>query len=1062
LRFNTPVLASEVKRTVTFDPDLAGGRDDYDPWENASDHYVELSFPHRESRTYDVSLPERLKPYRDYHVSIPTRGWLDTVRAWVTDSPGAALTDVFGRPLPDPVTLAFRTNHRRPDFKLVHHDAVLEAGIDSEVPLYTTNMEQIRLDYRRLTKDAATNAHQTLKVPQVEDLSFAIPLEAREMVGEDSGVVYGALRSTPGVTKSRYERRFFAQVTPYQVYAKVGHFNSLVWVTDLASGEPVADARVSIYTDAISSLDPVPDSATLAVTDEHGIAMVPGTETLDPSLKTFQWSCNEDCEKLMVRVDGARGMALLPLNHDFAANVARASNYQVFPRTQKRHGHIHAWGTTAQGVYRAGDTIQYKLYVRDQSNERFVAAPASGYTLTVKDPTGKVVMERKDLTLNAFGAIDGEYTVPDNAVMGWYGFELEADFTEYRWWPMRVLVTDFTPAAFRVASDLNGDLFRPGAELVSTTRATLHSGGAYTQAEARVTVNLRARSFRSEDPVAAGFFFDTSNDRTREQLQQVVGELSSDGTYRDTLTLSEGPIVYGDLQVESAVRDDRGKYVSATSTARFVALDRFVGLHKDTWVFDEDKPAEVEYLVVDEHGAPVADTDVSIAIERLEMKAARVKSAGNAYTTRYTETWEPAGECAGKPEGAPMACTFTPESPGRYRLVASIQDTRGRAHSTTLMAWVAGKGQVVWQDDASNALDLVPEATAYQVGDTARVLVKNPYPGATALVTLERYGVLRQWQTTLEGSTPIIEFPIERNLLPGAYLSVVVFSPRVAEPPPANDDGAAELDLGKPAFRVGYLTLPVSDPEKQVDVTVGTDREVYRPGERVQVTLQAEQAQMGRQPLEYAVAVLDEAVLDLVSGGTAYFDPYAGFNSLDGLDVENYSLLMRIIGRQKFEKKGANSGGDGGQGLSMRSLFKYVAYWNPSIKAGGRGEAKFDFELPDNLTGWRVLALAVTPEDGFGLGQGSFRTNQPTEIRPVMPNQVAEGDGFTAGFSVMNRTEAERTVAVKITATGDVDAGAAELTEDLTLAPYERQIVYLPVVASRLPLRRDAQAGEIR
>lgn len=1062
LRFSAPVLGSEVGRTVTFEPGLAGGRQDYDPWENARDRYAYLNFAHSRSRTYDVALPERLQPFMGYRVSIPVAGLVDRVLAWVTDGQAGGLVDVFGRPLTAAIEASFRTNHRRPDFRLVHHEAVLEAGIDSEVPLYTTNLDQVRLDYRRLAGNTIATESQLLEVPEVQDLSFAMPLNVREMIGDGTGVVYGTVNSTPDVVKHHRERRFFAQVTAYQVYAKVGHFNTLVWVTDLASGDPVPGARVSLYRDAISSLDPLPDDAAVGVTDAGGIAMLPGTEQLDPKLETFRWNCGEDCEKLIVRIDGSRGMALLPLNHDFRADVGSASNYRVYAWSRVRYGHMQAWGTTAQGVYRAGDTVRFKIYVRNQSNEQHVAAPDSAYTLSLTDPTGKVVHEQKDVSLNAFGAFHGEYTVPENGVMGWYQFNLSAGFTDQRWQPMRVLVTDFTPAAYRVASDLNGDLFRPGSDLVATTRATLHSGGAYTQAEARVTVNLLARAFRSEDPVAREFHFDTGNERDRVQLQQVTGELNDEGTFASTLPLSEHPVAYGDLQVESAVRDDRGSYVSATSSARYVALDRFVGLRKDAWVFKQGEPATIQYITVDEHGAPVSDTGVRIAIERLDVKTARVKSAGNAYTSRYVETWEPAGQCQGQPAGAALACTFTPEAPGRYRMVASIGDTRGRAHTSTLTGWVAGRGRVVWRDDATNALELIPEATEYQVGDTARVLVKNPYPGATALVTLERYGVLRQWQQTLEGSTPIIEFPIEQHALPGAYLSVVVFSPRVADPPDGNRDGGAALDLGKPAFRVGYLELPVVDPQKRLAVTAQSDRETYRPGERVRVELDTRHEKGRELPTEYAVVVLDEAVLDLIRGGTRYFDPYQGFNTVDGLDVENYSLLTRIIGRQKFEKKGANSGGDGGEGLSMRSLFKYVAYWNPSLRADAGGSAGFAFDLPDNLTAWRVLALAVTPENGFGLGETTFRTNQPTEIRPVMPNQVAEGDGFSAGFSVMNRTDARRSVRVHITAAGDVDAGAAELDTEIPLEPYERKVVHMPVLASRLPMRRDVGSGEIR
>ena len=89
---------------------------------------------------------------------------------------------------------------------------------------------------------------------------------------------------------------------------------------------------------------------------------------------------------------------------------------------------------------------------------------------------------------------------------------------------------------------------------------------------------------------------------------------------------------------------------------------------------------------------------------------------------------------------------------------------------------------------------------------------------------------------SLEGSTPVIEFPIEAELVPGAYLSVVVVSPRVAVPPPEETaDGGAELDLGKPAFRMGYLELPIVDPYKQIEVTATCDKPVYGPARRVQV-----------------------------------------------------------------------------------------------------------------------------------------------------------------------------------------------------------------------------------
>ncbi|HEX7777112.1 MAG TPA: alpha-2-macroglobulin family protein, partial [Parvibaculum sp.] len=141
---------------------------------------------------------------------------------------------------------------------------------------------------------------------------------------------------------------------------------------------------------------------------------------------------------------------------------------------------------------------------------------------------------------------------------------------------------------------------------------------------------------------------------------------------------------------------------------------------------------------------------------------------------------------------------------------------------------------------------------------------------------------------------------------------------------------------------------------------------------------------------------------------------------------------------------------------------KYIAYWNPSLIADAQGDAHFEFKAPDNLTGWHVLVLGATPTDKAGLGEGDFKVNRPTEIRPVMPNQVMEGDKFTAGFSVMNRTDKKRHIAVDISAEGDVDAATpGTLRKEIDLDPYQRTTVFLPLTAGRVAVNRETPEGAI-
>jgi uncharacterized protein YfaS (alpha-2-macroglobulin family) len=86
-----------------------------------------------------------------------------------------------------------------------------------------------------------------------------------------------------------------------------------------------------------------------------------------------------------------------------------------------------------------------------------------------------------------------------------------------------------------------------------------------------------------------------------------------------------------------------------------------------------------------------------------------------------------------------------------------------------MFQWVVGKGQVVWDESPDNRLEIIPEKNRYTIGDRARYLVKNPFAGAKALVTVERYGVLRHWVQELQGSTPMIEFEVKPDDAPGFF-----------------------------------------------------------------------------------------------------------------------------------------------------------------------------------------------------------------------------------------------------------------------------------------------------
>ncbi|CAF4622947.1 unnamed protein product, partial [Rotaria magnacalcarata] len=80
-----------------------------------------------------------------------------------------------------------------------------------------------------------------------------------------------------------------------------------------------------------------------------------------------------------------------------------------------------------------------------------------------------------------------------------------------------------------------------------------------------------------------------------------------------------------------------------------------------------------------------------------------------------------------------------------------------------------------------------------------------------------------------------------------------------------------------------------------------------------------------------------------------------------------------------------------------RSNFNPLACWIPSSITNSSGRVSFEIKLPDNLTRYRVWALA-TNDKQYGLGEMSFTVQLPIMIRPSPPRFLNYGD--TAHISV--------------------------------------------------------------
>jgi len=194
---------------------------------------------------------------------------------------------------------------------------------------------------------------------------------------------------------------------------------------------------------------------------------------------------------------------------------------------------------------------------------------------------------------------------------------------------------------------------------------------------------------------------------------------------------------------------------------------------------------------------------------------------------------------------------------------------------------------------------------------------------------------------------------------------------------------------------------------------VAGGRPEYRPGEEAEVTVTV--AGVGG-PRRAGVTVwaVDAGVLELTGYRTP--DPMDVFYARRGLGVTTSESRSRLIGRRSYGTKADAAGGGGGregEEDQVRRDFRALAVWQGDVVTDGSGRATIRFRLPDSLTTYRIMAVAVAGHEEFGAGQTEILVSKRLGIEPALPRFLRPGDRARVGVVVRNRTGADAEVEVK-------------------------------------------------
>ena len=828
------------------------------------------------------------------------------------------------------------------------------------------------------------------------------------------------------------QRRMFvrttALVTNLAVHAKFGRENAAVWVTSLNRGQPVAGAKVQI-----SSCDGHVQAQ--GMTDSQGILLLPDIAREAPrcnqSAQSGTWfvSARQDGDMAFIWSDWQRGIEPWRFN---------------LPRSWDDDAPVVAHTVLDRTLVRAGETVSMKHFIRREMMGGLEGVPSP----PVSDAVVTHVGSGQTYTLPLEWSEDEGYAryalsrfaVPPAAKLGQYRIAL-------RWndggRAMTLPSGQFRVEAFRLPV-LEGSiqpvpkapLVQPQALPVAVSLQYLNGGSAKGQ-EVKVNALLRSRSVYF--PRWSHYSFAAPDGAVAEQERLLADKLpvTLDAQGQGQLPLpSAGPLQQPrELLLEANFADPNGEIQTLRSTHTLWPAAVLPGILADNWVSVQRK-LKLQTVAVDTEGRPQAGVAMQVEAVLTRTTTTRKRLVGGFYSyDNQTERTALGQLCSGKSDSAGLLyCEADLTQPGQVELIVTTRDKDGNVAQAADTVWVTGQGELWFGGEDHDRMDLLPENPGYAAGQTARFQVRMPFREATALVSVEREGVLHAEVVQLKGRKPVVELPVQAGWGPNVYVSVLALRGRLYEVPwysfftwgykaprqwwdaywNGNKEYAAPtamVDLSKPAFRLGVAEIQVQDAGKQLQVKVSTDKPRYQVREQAQVSIQVLQAD--GQPAAHAqvaLAAVDKALLELM--------PNTSWKLAEGLwrhrswSVSTATAQSEIVGRRHYGRKAAAPGGGGGRSTT-RELFDTLLLWQPVVQLDAQGRAQVTVPLGDALSSFEIVAIADEGPDRLGTGSATIATTQDLQLISGLPPVVREGDQFTALFTVRNTTGQAMQVQIK-------------------------------------------------
>ena len=817
-----------------------------------------------------------------------------------------------------------------------------------------------------------------------------------------------------GVESKASIAQTLVEFTDIGLFQKDDFKTSTVLAVSLKTGKPLPGVHITL-----AGKDGKPLGA--GDTDDSGLVSIEGTLPA--------WVLAEKGGDCTAMESGESG-SFVPLWHN-QINTAWKSPWEPHHKT---------FVFSDRPLYKPGETAHIKAYTRSVTGDEMTldAKPVQAVA-ELRDPRFRII-QQKPVTFTANGSWADDILLPSGPT-GWYhlGLKLarkdsENDAQQMEAASVTLRVDDYRPNTFEAKIDAANLILQPD-RLKLPFSANYYMGKPLTKA--KVTWNayrnnefIAPKAWRDyhfgDAPRWAHYGEDRDPDAAHsdeeEQAQwDAAGDVTLNNEGKATLELPMPPPQRGSMPshilIQTETTDINAQTITSSAEFTVPGAAFMIGLRGPAFFAASGKAVDLEALAITAEGKPWGeDVKVGLKVERQVYHPLKVKTAGGGETTKnqvvLEEQFKQGGTLHAQTATHPASLTlpFTPKLGGTYFLTVEAQDAAGKKLLSRLPFYVVGGDEFPWAVEDGASITLQPDKSVLKAGDTATIVVKTPIAG-NALVSVERNHVHGHFMTVISPENPVIKVPVMAEDAPNIFVSVLIFR--------GSQDSPQESKM--PTYKLGYCELTVQSSTHDLGITLKPEHDKVQPGEPVNFTTTI--ADPAGKPLpnaEVTLFAVDEGVLSLMSFKTP--DPGALFHAPEALAVRNNSNFGDIVTEDEKLRQRGNKGfvvGGGGDESEAnppaRKNFVATALWTASAVTDAQGQVKSRFTAPDNLSRFRLMAVASEGATNFGHADTSVTIQKPLMVEPSLPRFARLDDEFLLKAILHNTTAHSGEVEVQLT-----------------------------------------------